>query len=164
MDLLDIDRSGGGEAHLGDYLQEPVANYVQQEPALSEIDTTAALELVSEAAAVFRSLEQETAQALSHAHDLAYSFRNKLELSEARAQRAEATIEELSEAVAQAREELQMLRNQLSAKEAQFVAMEERAQRAEKRADGAEQRASEANLSIGRILEAIRSQLPARQQ
>ncbi len=162
MDLLDIDRSGA-EAHSVDYPQGAIAGYVHQEPALSEGETAVALDLVSEAAAAFRYLEQESTQALSQAHDLAFSLQNKLELAEARAQRAEATIDELSEAVAQTREELQALRIQLSAKDSQLLAMDERAKRAERRADEAEQRASDANVSVARILEAIRSQLPARQ-
>jgi uncharacterized coiled-coil protein SlyX len=161
MDLLDTEQPVAA-AIPNDYPQSVATEYLQQEQAPAGDNAAAALELVSEAAAAIRLLEEESAQAISRAHDLACSIQTKLQLSEARAEHAEATVEELSEAVAQAREELQRLRNQLSAKEAELSAMEERALHAEKRASEAELQASNANFSVERILESIRSQLPDR--
>lgn len=48
---------------------------------------------VSEAAAAIRLLEEASAQAISRAHDLAYSIQTKLQLSEGRAEHAEAMAE-----------------------------------------------------------------------
>lgn len=163
MDLLEVERSGAEIVHK-DYPDSLLAEYVQHEEAFAGDNTAAALEAVSEAAAAIRLLEEESAQAISRAHDLACAIQTKLQLSESRAERAEATVEELSEVVAQTRDELQRLRDQLSAKDMQIAATEERAQRAENRAGEAEIRASEANSSIARILESIRTQLPDRQQ
>jgi uncharacterized coiled-coil protein SlyX len=163
MDLLETERSRIDVIH-NDYPQGVLSEYLERGAVLPGDNTAAALEAVSEAAAAIRLLEEESAQAISRAHDLACSLQTKLQLSEVRAESAEATVAELSEAVAQARDELQRLRDQLSDREAQFAVMEERAQRAEKRAGAAEVEASDANASIARILDSIRTQLPERQQ
>ncbi len=162
MDLLEIDACDAEVIPRG-YPQMTAMENLRQGHAKSSNSTAVALELISEAAAAIRHFEEHSTQAVARAHDLANSIRKKLETSDMRAERAETTVAELIEAVTQAREELQVLRSQLSTKEAQLGATEERAQRAEKRADHAEQQAAEANASIERIVEAIRSQLPAKQ-
>ncbi len=160
MDLLEIDRCET-EVIPRDYPQALSNENLEQVQAVDS--TSVALELISEAAAAIRLFEQESAEALANAQDLASTTQKKLDISDARAERAEATITELGDALAQAHRELEMLQDRLLAKDSQLAAMQERAHRAEKRADRAEQEAAEANASIDRIVNAIRAQLPARQ-
>jgi chromosome segregation ATPase len=163
MDLLEIDRC---ETEVIPREYPPSLSHQKMESMRVQGDDSAgvALQLISEAAAAIRLFEEESAEALARAHELASATEKKLEVSDARAERAELTVAELSDAVAQAHHELQVLRSQLVAKESQLAATEERAQLAENRADNAEQEAAEANASIERIVNAIRAQLPSREQ
>lgn len=171
MDLLELDHYEAeviprGDTSLGekaDHARRMLAPRVEVVPDKTAI----ALEMVSEAAAAIRSLEEQSAQAVTRAHDLASAIVQKLELTEARAGQAEALLDqaraevsELTETVAETRGHLDATRSQLNATEVQLTQMEERALRAERRAAEAEQRAIEANASIERIVDAIRTQLP----
>ncbi|MFY9658484.1 MAG: ABC transporter permease [Methylocystis sp.] len=128
-----------------------------------------ALEMVTEAAAAIRELEEQSAQAVARAQDLANSIVNQLEAAEARAERAETAqrdaetaVQELSAALARTRSDLEITRRQLAKKSEELTQSEERLRLAE--ADGrfAHQRADEANAKIEQIVEAIRTQLPSR--
>jgi hypothetical protein len=163
MDLLEIDRCET-EVIPRDYPTSLSNENVHPMHVQGDDSTDVALQLISEVAAAIRLFEEESAEALARAHELASATEKKLDVSDARAERAELTVAELSDAVAQAHHELQMLRSQLVSKESQLAATEERAQLAENRANDAEQEAAEANASIERIVNAIRSQLPSREQ
>jgi len=141
----------------------------QQELAPSNDSAAVALEMVSEAAAAIRELEEQSAQAVAHAHDVAGSFAKELESTEARAERAEtaqreteAQIKELSAAFARTRSDLEFARRQLAAKSEELSQTEDRLGLAEAEARVAQQRAIEANAKIEHITEAIRTQLPSR--
>jgi len=129
-----------------------------------------ALEMVSEAAAAIRDLEEQSAQAVARAQDLANSIVNQLESAEARAERAETAqrdaetaVQELSAALARTRSDLEITRRQLAKKSEELSQTEERLRLAEAEGRFAQQRANEANAKIEQIVEAIRTQLPSRE-
>ncbi|MGA9600304.1 MAG: ABC transporter permease [Methylocystis sp.] len=128
-----------------------------------------ALEMVSEAAAAIRELEEQSAQAVARAQDIANSIVNQLESAEARAERAEAAqrdaetaVQELSAALARTRSDLEITRRQLAKKSEELSHTEDRLRLAEAEGRVAQQRAVEANAKIEQIVEAIRTQLPSR--
>jgi chromosome segregation ATPase len=128
-----------------------------------------ALEMVSEAAAAIRDLEEQSAQAVARAQDLANSIVNQLEAAEARAERAETAqrdaetaVQELSSALARTRSDLEITRRQLAKKTEELSQTEDRLRFAEADAKGAHLRANEAHAKIEQIVEAIRTQLPSR--
>jgi chromosome segregation ATPase len=157
MDSLDLEQvideivPRGGESTLSSYA---LARASARPPArLDGDDATAALGLVSEAAAAIRELERESAQAVARARNVANVVKEKLERAETRADRAEeslrqaqAQIEELSATVEQTRNDLEALQSLLSVREAELAA--------------STRRADDAETAIHRIMDAIRTQLP----
>ena len=130
--------------------------------ARGSADTTAALNLVSETAAAIRELENQSAQAVARAHNVANAVKEKLEGAETRAERAEAALRqseaevaELTTAIVQTRNDLESLQSRLAAKETELAASEQRGKSAERRAD-------DADTAVQRIVEAIRTQLPVK--
>ena len=116
---------------------------------------TAALGLVSEAAAAIRELERESAQAVKRARNVANAVKEKLERAETRAERAEtalhqaeADIKQLAAVVEQTRKDLETLQSQLVAREAELAA--------------STRRADDADAAIERIVDAIRTQIPVK--
>ena len=141
----------------------------QQELAPPNDSAAVVLEMVSEAAAAIRELEEQSAQAVAHAQDVASSFAKELESTEARAERAEtaqreteAQIKELSAAFARTRSDLEIARRQLAAKSEELSQTEDRLHLFEAEARIDQQRAIEANAKIEHIVEAIRTQLTNR--
>ena len=139
------------------------------EPNASDDKAAVALEMVSEAAAAIRELEEQSARAVARAQDLANSIVNQLESAEARAERAETAqrdaetaVQELSAALARTRSDLEIARRQLAKKTEELSQTEDRLRLAEADAKGAHLRANEANAKIEQIFEAIRTQLPSR--
>lgn len=129
-----------------------VAFPTSQPPQRGDSAATA-LDLVAEAAAAVRGLEEQATEAIVRARHVADALVKKLETANARVADAENRLQsaeaEISQLVAEARETgdaLSMLRHTLAAKEAELAA-------AEKRADDAE-------AAIQRIIDAIRAQLP----
>jgi chromosome segregation ATPase len=135
----------------------------------SEDDKAAvALELISETAAAIRQLEEQASQAVSRARSIVDATVEKLDVANARAERAEraqrkaeAEAADLSAALATARNEIETLYARLAATETELTTAQHRADDAEWRADDAERRAAEANAAIERIVNSIREQLPA---
>ena len=89
----------------------------------SDDNAAVALEMVSEAAAAIRELEEQSAQAVAHAQHVVTLSPNELESEEARAERAEmaqekseAEVKELSAAFARTRSDLETARGQLADK------------------------------------------------
>ncbi len=135
----------------------------------SDDKATVALEMVSEAAAAIRELEEQSAQAVARAQDIANSIVNQLEAAEARAERAETAqrdaetaVQELSAALARTRSDLEITRRQLAKKSEELTQTEDRLRLAEADARGAHLRANEAHAKIEQIVDAIRTQLPSR--
>ncbi|HXY57434.1 MAG TPA: ABC transporter permease [Methylocystis sp.] len=171
MNSLDVDLLATEVIPRGDFDSRPKAPEYPHRESIQPTDTaTIALEMVSEAAAAVRRLEEQSAEAVARARDLASSIVNKLESAEARAERAEtaqreseAEVQELSSALAEARADLDIARRELAEKDELLAATEERVRLTEAGARDAQQRAMEANAAIEQIVEAIRTQLPARE-
>ena len=163
MNSLDIDLLDGEVIHRKDLDAEPTAPGCRQlEPTQPSDSATVALEMVSEAAEAIRCLEEQSAEAVRRARELASSIIKQLESTEARAEHAEVAqqqseveVRELSAALARTQADLDIARRQL--------AVEERVRLTEAEATEAQQRAMEANAAIEKIVGAIRSQLPSRE-
>lgn len=164
MDSLDLDQVMDEIIPRGDNrpLAPPAPNFPVRQRLRATDDATAALDLVSQAAAAIKELEKQSAQAVARAHSAANVVREKLERAEDRGDRAEAALRkseseaaELSAALIQTRKDLEGVQSQLAARQAELAAMEQRAVAAEKRA-------SEADASVQRIVDAIRTQLPVK--
>ncbi len=171
MNLLNVNRLAGEVVHRGNFgFQATDPEYHKREFVQSNDSAAVALKMVSEAAAAIRDLEEQSAQAVVRARDHADSLVNQLEGVEARAERAEAAqreaeaaVEELSAALARTRSDLDTARRQLGNKGEQLSAAEERVRLTEAEARAAQQRAIEANAKIEQIVEALRTQLPSRE-
>jgi len=162
MDSLDLDQVMDEIIPRGDTRPPapPAANFPARQRPRANDDATAALDLVSQAAAAIKELEKQSAHAVARAHSAANAVREKLERAEDRGDRAEAALRtseaeaaELTAALLQTRKDLDALQSRLAAKQADLAAMEQRAQAAEKRA-------IEADAAVQRIVDAIRTQLP----
>lgn len=171
MDSLDVDRLTTEVIPRDDFDSEPLAPGFRQWDSVQPSGNAAvALEMVSEAAAAIRQLEEQSAEAVSRARDLANSIVKKLESTEARAKRAEtaqreseAEVQELSAALARTRADLDTARRELTEKDERLAAAEGRIRSTEAEASDAEHRAMEANAAIEQIVAAIRTQLPGRE-
>jgi chromosome segregation ATPase len=171
MNSLDIDLLDGEVIHRKDLDAEPTAPGCRQlEPTQPSDSATVALEMVSEAAEAIRCLEEQSAEAVRRARELASSIIKQLESTEARAEHAEVAqqqseveVRELSAALARTQADLDIARRQLADKDERLAAVEERVRLTEAEATEAQQRAMEANAAIEKIVGAIRSQLPSRE-
>ena len=171
MNFLDVDRLAGEVVLRDDLGSRGTDAEIRERGSAPSSDRAAvAIEMVSEAAAAIRELEEQSAQAVARAQDLAASIVNQLEATEARAERAEtaqrlseAEVKELSGALARTRSDLEITRRQLAKKSEELSQTEDRLRLAEAEARGAQQRSIEANAKIEQIVEAIRTQLPSRE-
>ncbi len=148
MDLLNID--------------EDAPEHLRQERSAQRDSAEVALEIVSETAAAIRLLEEQSAQAVARAQELARSVVAKLELADARVEHLEAQKTQLSEELSWTRGQLQMTQELLGAKETELAQAKEEIHITQERVVAAERRAIEANASIERIVQAIQTQLPGR--
>lgn len=124
-------------------------------PAQVGDGATAALGLVSEAAAAIRELERESAQAITRARNVANAVKEELEHAETRAERAEemlrlaeAQVEQMMAAAEQSDKDLEILRSELATKTAELAA--------------STRRADDAEVAMQQIVDAIRTQLPVK--
>jgi len=171
MNTFDIDRLSTRVIHRTDLNSPPTApEYLEAETPKPSDNTALALEMVSETAAAIRYLEEQSAEAVARARDLAGAVHKKLESTEARAERAEtaqreadAEAQELTAALARTRADLDIARQQIADKGERLAATEEHLRLTEVEVRDAEQRAKEANAAIEQILGAIRTQLPGRE-
>ena len=171
MNLLNVNRVAGEVVHRDNFgFQATDPESHKWESVQSNDSAAVALEMVSEAAAAIRDLEEQSAQAVARARDHAASLVNQLEGVEARAERAEAAqreaeaaVQELSAALARTRSDLDIARRQLANKGEQLSAAEERVRLTEAEGGAAQQRAREANAQIEQIVQAIRTQLLGRE-
>jgi len=171
MNLLDVNQLAGEVVSRDDLgFQAGDSEYRQRESVRSDDSAAVALAMVSEAAAAIRELEEQSAQAVARAQDLVNSIAKQLESEEARAERAEtaqrlseAEVKELSAAFARTRSDLEITRRQLAMKSEELSQTEDRLRLAEAEARAAQQRAIDANAKIEHIVDAIRTQLPSRE-
>jgi multidrug efflux pump subunit AcrA (membrane-fusion protein) len=118
MNSLDIDLLDGEVIHRKDLDAEPTAPGCRQlEPTQPSDSATVALEMVSEAAEAIRCLEEQSAEAVRRARELASSIIKQLESTEARAEHAEVAqqqseveVRELSAALARTQADLDIAR------------------------------------------------------
>ena len=171
MNLLDVNKLAGKVVPRDDSGFQATGPENRQREAVQSNDNAAvALEMVSEAAAAIRDLEEQSALAVVRARDLANSIGEELEAAEARADRAEtaqreaeAAVQELSAALARTRSDFEITRRQLAKKSEELSKTEDRLRLGEAEARVAQQRAIEANAKIEQIVEAIQTQLPSRE-
>jgi chromosome segregation ATPase len=166
MNSLDIDRLDAKVLPRDDFDSHATAPEYRRESVQPGDNVAVALEMVSEAAAAIRYLEEQSADAVARARGLANSAFKELESTEARAERAEAAqreseaeVQELSAALAETRADLDFARRELADEHKRLAATEERLRLTEAKARDAEQRATKANAAIQQIVEAIRTQL-----
>ena len=100
--------------------------------------------------------------AATAAKNLASAAIERIERTETALRNAEIDVAELTAAVADARNEIEQAQTQLAARESELAAAEQRASLAERRASDAERRASHAEAAVERIVDAIRTQFPAK--
>jgi chromosome segregation ATPase len=171
MNLLDVNQLAGEVVSRDDLgFQAGDSEYRQRESVQSDDNAAVALAMVSEVGAAIRELEEQSAEAVARAQDLANSILKQLESEEARAERAEtaqreteAAVQELSAALAQTRSDLEITQRQLAEESEELSQTEDRLRLAEAEARAAQQRATEANAKIEHIVEALRTQLPSRE-
>jgi len=171
MDSLDVDQLAGEFVSRDDLdSQAEDRAYRQQKSVHSDDKAAIALAMVSESAATFKLLKEQSARAVARAQDLVSSIAKQLEGEEARAERAEtaqrlseAEVRELAAVLARTRSDLEITRQQLAEKSEELSRIEGRFRLAEAEARVAQQRAVEANAKIDHIVEAIRTQLPSRE-
>jgi predicted RNase H-like nuclease (RuvC/YqgF family) len=123
-------------------------------------DAAAAIALVAKAGQAIRKLETDSRDVITRATNAALAVKEKLDQTISRAekaetalQKAESEIAELSDIVEQAGDEIEKLRSQLTTMEKRLAETTERAETAEKQVE-------DANMSIQRIVTAIRTELP----
>ena len=164
MDSLDLDQVMDEIIPRGDNrpLAPPAQNFpVRQRPRATD-DATAALGSLSQAAAAIKELEKQSAQAVARAHSAANAVREKLERAEDRGDRAEAALRKSESEAAE-----------LSAALIQTQKISKGCSRSSRRGrpnlrrwssgpSWREKRASEADASVQRIVDAIRTQLPVK--
>jgi predicted RNase H-like nuclease (RuvC/YqgF family) len=126
----------------------------------SHADAETAIALVSEAGQAIRKLETDSLDAVTRATNTTLAVKEQLDQTISRAQKAEGALQkveseiaELSEIVEQAGDEIEKLRSQLATIERHLAETTERAEAAEKQVE-------DANMSIQRIVTAIRTELP----
>ena len=171
MNVLDAKQLAGEILSRNEFgFQVEGTQHGQRESVQSGDSAAVALAMVSEVAAAFEELEEQSAQAVARAQDLVDAFAKQLESEEARAERAEmaqrfseAEVKELSAAFARTRSDLETARRQLTDTSEQLSQTEERLRLAEAEATAAQQGVIEANAKIEHIVEAIRTQLPSRE-
>ncbi|HYA79386.1 MAG TPA: ABC transporter permease [Methylocystis sp.] len=172
MNTLDIDQLEADVIPRSEFdRQRTIPERLQPESPEPSDNAAVALEMVSEAAAAIKHLEEQSAEAVARARELANSIVKKLESTEARAERAEeaqrhseAEAQELSAELARTRADLDTTRQQLAENEDRLAATEDRVRLTEAESRDAQHRALESQAAIEKIMDAIRTQLPARQE
>jgi chromosome segregation ATPase len=130
MNALDFDQAAD------ETIRESDVSTRQPDPERDEV--VAALNLVSETATAIKAFEEQAAQALMRAQEVADAVREDLDRAELRAERAETMlrltedqVEQMSTAIQHAHQEIEALQSQLDSKIAELAASERRADDAE---------------------------------
>ncbi|MGD9540636.1 MAG: ABC transporter permease [Methylocystis sp.] len=113
-------------------------NASMHQPSRESDKVAAALNLVSETATAIKAFEEQAAQALMRAQEVADAVREDLDRAELRAERTETMlrltedqVEQMSTAIQDAHQEIEALQSQLDSKIAELAASERRADDAE---------------------------------
>ena len=148
---------------------ENISIFPDAAAAPSRDDTSAALDLVSQAAEVIRGIQDHAVESETRAKALAESAIEKLQLAGARVQSAEAargaaekTLSELGVRLQEAERELTRTQSRNAAAEIQLKNAEQRAKAAEARAISAEKAASQIENAIRTHLAGLQSDLTRR--
>lgn len=116
-----------------------------------------ALDVVSEAAAAMKELEDRATEKIARAQKLVGDAAEKLRLLESRVQQAEAARQKAEAALGDANAEADRLRGELQRTSETLAATEQRLSQAEKRVNETED-------TLNRVLAAIRTQLPRKKE
>ena len=138
----------------------PVFSFGQNPPPAPPDGAAAALDLVSEAAEAIKCAEDRAAEMMARAQSLASSAAEKVRLTMARIERAEAAKREVEAEVGDCKAEIERLREELKQADARIADLTDEAAAAEYRGSLAQKRASDAEAAIERVVHALRTQLP----
>jgi myosin heavy subunit len=140
-------------------LEQNILTFHRDTAAALRYDTSAALDLVAQAAALIRGIQDRAADSEARAQSLAECALQKLQIAEARFHSAEAarglaqeTLSKLSSRLQDAERELMRTQPRIATAEAQLA-------EAERHTRAAETRAINAEAAVNQIEDAIRSQL-----
>jgi hypothetical protein len=122
-------------------------------------DTSAALDLVSEAAGVIRGISDRAADSEARAKALAESALERLQLAEARVCSAEAARDLAEASLSKLNARLEEAKRELTRAQSRIATVEAQLAKAEQRMSAAEMRAVHAEEAVHQIEEAIRTQL-----
>jgi chromosome segregation ATPase len=125
---------------------------------IGEADT--ALSLVSEAGQALRRIEKDSREAITRATNAALAVKEKLDQTMARANAAEASLQDARSEIAELSNLLEEAGDDIAKLRSQVASLEQQLGETTSRAEMAEQRVEEANKSIQRIVAAIRNELP----
>ena len=128
----------------------------RDEAQAANSEWAASLELIDEAAALFRATEDRAAQAEERAERVAFKAMEGLRSAQVRVDKAEAHARAVEEHTA---EEIRLARGRIAEAEAWAQEAEARAREAESRAAAAEARARDAEAWLQRFTEALRQKL-----
>src|SRR5271169_2020826 len=149
--------------HLGNAasteLRQNVLSFFSDTPAGSRRDTSAALDLVSQAATAIRGIQSRAADSEARAKALAESAIEKLQLAEARVCAAEAQRDLAQEALSKLNMRLEEAEREVARSRSRIAAAEAELANAEPHMRAAEARAINAEKAVAQIEDAIRTQL-----
>jgi chromosome segregation ATPase len=141
----------------GDHAQNVV--HFPADTAPPRNGTSAALDLVSQAASVIRGIEDRAAETEARARSLAEAALEKLEAAEIRISDAERARIHAEDALVRLSARLQEAERQLARTQALLVAAENRSNDADHQLRAAEARANSSEKAVGQIEDAIRAQI-----
>jgi DNA repair exonuclease SbcCD ATPase subunit len=136
-----------------------ILNFRRDAAAALRYDTSAALDLVSEAAGVIRGISDRAADSEARAKASAESALERLQLAEARIYSAEAARDLAEESLSKLSVRLEEAKRELTRTQSRIETAEAQLAKAEQRMSAAERRAVHAEEAVHKIEEAIRTQL-----
>jgi hypothetical protein len=140
-------------------LEKNILNFRRDTPVALRYDTSAALDLVSEAAGVILGISDRAADSEARAKALAESALERLQLAEARIYSAEAARDLAEESLSKLSAKLEEAVRELTRKQSRIATAETQLAKAEQHLSAAEMRAVHAEEAVHEIEEAIRTQL-----
>jgi hypothetical protein len=138
---------------------EKISSFADGAAAPSRDGTSAALDLVSQAAQVIRGIQDHAVESESRAKALAESAIEKLQLAGASVRSAEAARDAAEETLSELGARLQEAERELTRMQSRNAAAEIQLKKAEQRAKAAEARAISAETAASQIENAIRTHL-----
>jgi chromosome segregation ATPase len=144
--------------------EKNILDFPGHTPATSRYDASLALDLVSQAAAVIRGIQDRAAETEARAKALAESALEKLQLAEARIHSAEAARRQAQETLSKLGARLHEAERELARTQSRIANAEAQLAKAEQHMRAAETRAINAEKAVSQIEDAIRTQLVGLQE